>query len=60
LVVLSPDDISFVQEEGKEAGVEVDRIKRVGEFMVEVQVRGGNAVRRFVRVRAQEKPGHGL
>ena len=33
-----------------------DRVKDLGEFMVEVQVRGGKAVRRVVRVRAQKKP----
>lgn len=55
-MVLSAEDISIVQEEG--AG-EVDRIKSVGELVVEIQVRGGEAVRRVVRVRALEKPGQG-
>ncbi|MCJ1250232.1 hypothetical protein MMC30_007458 [Trapelia coarctata] len=57
LVVLSADDINIVQEEGKEGVGEVDRIKSVGEFMVEIQVRGGEPVRRIVRVMAQGKPG---
>lgn len=55
-MVLSAEDIIIVQEEG--AG-ELDRIKSLGEFVVEIQVRGGEGVRRVVRVRALEKPGQG-
>lgn len=52
-VVLGPEDITIVRKEGSEA-VETDRIKTLGSFEVDITSKGGEAVRRTVRVKAQD------
>lgn len=52
-VVLGADDVKIVRtEEGSDA--ETDRFKTLGEFQVEVQVKGGGAVTKTVHIKAQE------
>jgi hypothetical protein len=51
-VVLTAEDVRIIGEGEEGEGVEGDRIKRLGEFGVEIQVRGGEVIRRAVRVKA--------
>ena len=53
-VVLGPEDITIIREKGEESDVEADRLKVLGEFEVAIQVKGGDAVRRRISIRAQE------
>ena len=53
-VVLSAEDVKIVQEERTAIGEEVDRIKRTGDFPIDITVKGGEAVRRTVRVLAEK------
>lgn len=53
-VVLGPEDITIVSAKQDEDGGEADRIKALGDFEIEVRVKGGEAVRRTVRVQPQE------
>lgn len=58
-VVIGAEDITILQEEGDEAArqerrIEGDRLKALGDFQVEVRVKGGDPVIRTVTVRAQE------
>lgn len=51
-VVLGPEDITIVRERATEDGMEPGRIKALGNFAVELRVKGGSLVRRTVSVRA--------
>ena len=53
-VVLSSEDITIEREEGAQVGEELDRIKTLGDFIINIQVKGGEVVRRVVRVNAHE------
>ena len=53
-VVLSAEDITIVTDEGPAPGAEADRLKALGEFEVDIRVKGGELVRRFISVKAQE------
>lgn len=58
-VVVGAEDITIVQHGDDEIGnqdkgVEGDRLKALGDFQVEVRVKGGEAVVRTVSVQAQE------
>ena len=53
-VVLSAEDIRIVRDAETEAGADADRIKSLGAFEVDIRVKGGELVRRIVRVKAQE------
>lgn len=58
-VVIGAEDITIVQDEENESGhhdkgIEGDRLKALGDFQVEVRVKGGEAVVRIVSVKAQE------
>lgn len=58
-VVIGAEDIAIVQDKDDEfghqdKGIEGDRIKALGDFQVEVRVKGGEAVVRRVSVKAQE------
>ena len=57
-VVLGPEEVTIVGRQMKddgpeETGIEGDRLKALGDFQVEVRVKGGDAVVRTVSVRAQ-------
>lgn len=53
-VVLGADEIKILNDEGEEANQEADRLKMLGDFPVEIRVKGGDVVRRTVRILAQE------
>ena len=58
-VVIGPEDIAIVQDKNDESGdqvsgIEGDRLKALGDFRVEVRVKGGEPVVRYVSVKAQE------
>ena len=53
-VVLNADDITVVHEDGADSTSEAGRIKALGNFAIDIQVKGGESVRRTVRVKAQE------
>ena len=53
-VVLGPEDVIIVSGKGDEDGGEADRIKNLGEFEIDVRVKGVEAIRRIVRVQPQE------
>ena len=58
-IVIGPEDITIIQDEKEEAGhqekgIEGDRLKALGNFQVEVRVKGGEAVTRTVSIKAQE------
>lgn len=52
-VVIGTDDVKIVRNEG-EQDAEADRLKALGEYRVEIQVKGGEPVTRTVRIEAQE------
>ena len=52
-VVLAAEDITIQRMQGIDIGVEADRIKALGNFDVDIRVKGGTAVRRIVSVQAQ-------
>ena len=52
-VVLSAEDITITTEQAPVPGAEADRLKALGEFKVDIRVKGGEAVRRFISVKAQ-------
>lgn len=54
-VVIEPEDIKIMHDEGRGAEVEGDRIKVLGDFAVEIQVKNGGEVKRIVRILAQER-----
>ncbi|KAL9612046.1 MAG: hypothetical protein Q9167_003338 [Letrouitia subvulpina] len=54
-VVLGAEAISTVKRSENDTGVEVDRLKALGEFDIDIRIKGGDAVRRAVSVRAQDE-----
>ena len=53
-VVLGLEDVTIVREKEEDSNNEADRLKTLGEFQVDIQVKGGSAVRRAISIRAQE------
>lgn len=53
-IVLGPEDVQIVEDNGEASGFEPHRIKALGSFRVDILVKGGEAVRRTVVVKAQE------
>lgn len=53
-VVLGADDITYKSSDGEDRGVEGDELKALGDFPIEVRVKGGEAVQRVVSVRAED------
>ena len=58
-IVIGAEDITIAQDEDDESrhgdrGIEGDRLKALGDFQIEVRVKGGEAVVRTVCVKAQE------
>ena len=56
-VVIGPEDISIVAEEhgeDRETGIEADRLKALGDYQIEIRLKGSSVVKRVVSVRAQE------
>lgn len=54
-VVIEPEDIKIMDDEGRRAETEGDRIKVLGDFAVEIRVKNGVEVKRTVRILAQER-----
>lgn len=54
-VVLGTEDVTILNDGGGEADLEADRLKELGDFPVEIQVKNGTAVRRIVRIIARER-----
>ncbi|KAL8919802.1 MAG: hypothetical protein Q9172_004807 [Xanthocarpia lactea] len=53
-VVLAPEDIRIDELENEDLGVEVDRLKALGEYKIEIRMKGIDPIRRRVSIRAQE------
>ncbi|KAL9101358.1 MAG: hypothetical protein Q9163_003381 [Psora crenata] len=53
-VVIGAEDISILGDEVEGSGIEGDRLKALGDFQVEVRVKGGEPVLRTVSVRSQD------
>lgn len=58
-VVIGAEDIAIIQHESDESGhqdkgIERDRLKVLGDYQVEIRVKGGEPVTRTVSVKAQE------
>ena len=54
-VVVGAEDISILNDEQEGTGIEGDRLKALGQFEVQVRVKGGEAVQRTVCVLAQDE-----
>lgn len=54
-VVLGAEDITILHYLGTEVKDEADRLKRLGDFPVDIQVKNGEAVRRTVSVRVKPR-----
>lgn len=52
--MLGPEDVTIVSAKPDELGGEADRIKALGDFEIEIRVKGGESVRRTLRVQPQE------
>lgn len=58
-IVIGAEDVAIVQDKDDEfghqgIGIEGDRLKALGDFQVEIRVKGGEAVVRTVSVKPQE------
>ncbi|KAL8914966.1 MAG: hypothetical protein Q9171_000593 [Xanthocarpia ochracea] len=53
-VVLAPEDIQIDEMENEDLGIEVDRLKALGEYKIKIRVKGIDPIRRVVSIRAQE------
>lgn len=53
-VVLGAEDITIKGEGGEAAGIEGDSLKALGDFPIELRVKGGEPVHRVVSVKPQE------
>ncbi|KAL8807133.1 MAG: hypothetical protein Q9200_004788 [Gallowayella weberi] len=53
-VVLAPEDIRIDEKASEDAGIEVDRLKALGNYSIEVRLKGVDPVRRLVSVKEQE------
>lgn len=54
-VVVEPEDIKIMDNEGRGAEAEGDRIKALGDFTVEIRLKNGVEVKRKVRISSQER-----
>ena len=54
-IVLGPEDVSISEDIGENGGIEPGRIKALGTYSVDIRVKGGDAIRRTVIVKAQEE-----
>ncbi|KAL8981812.1 MAG: hypothetical protein Q9205_003510 [Flavoplaca limonia] len=53
-VVLPPEDIKIDEPENEDVGVDADRLKALGNYQIEIRVKGTESIRRRVIVKAQE------
>ena len=54
-VVIAAEDIKIIGDGGMTGAIEGDRLKALGEFEVEIRVKGGGVMRRVVCVKAQDE-----
>ncbi len=53
-VVLAPEDIKIDESESEDVGIDADRLKALGEYQIEIHVKGVDPIRRRVNIRAQD------
>ena len=53
-VVLNPEDIRIEREDGLQVGEDRERIKTLGNFTIYILVKGGEVVKRKLKVKRQE------
>ena len=53
-IVLGPEDVLIAEEGEDDNGIEPGRIKALGQFSVDIRVKGGEAIKRTVIVKVQE------
>lgn len=53
-VVLGPEDVTIIRSDGEASDIDADRFKTLGNFEVDIRVKGGDAVRRTVSINPQE------
>ncbi|KAL8724342.1 MAG: hypothetical protein Q9166_008007 [cf. Caloplaca sp. 2 TL-2023] len=53
-VVLAPEDIKIDEKQSDDVGIEIDRLKALGEYKIEVRLKGVDPIQRLVSIRAQE------
>lgn len=54
-VVLNAEDIQIVGEKSEELDIEEDRLKTLGDYKIEIRLKGVDPIRRTVSIRAQEE-----
>ncbi|KAL9038090.1 MAG: hypothetical protein Q9180_003343 [Flavoplaca navasiana] len=53
-VVLAPEDIKIDESESEDVGIDADRLKALGEYQIEIRVKGMDPIQRRVNIRAQD------
>ncbi|KAL8667342.1 MAG: hypothetical protein Q9168_007291 [Polycauliona sp. 1 TL-2023] len=53
-VVLVPEDIKIDEPANEDLGIEADRLKALGQYKIEIRVKGVDSIRRQAIIRAQE------
>ncbi|KAL8850309.1 MAG: hypothetical protein Q9221_004724 [Calogaya cf. arnoldii] len=53
-VVFVPEDIRIDEDESEDLGVEADRLKALGEYKIEIRVKGADPIHRRISIKAQE------
>lgn len=53
-VVLGPEDIKIDEAENEDVGIDAHRLKALGEYQIEIRVKGVDPVQRRVNIRAQD------
>ena len=54
-IVLGAEEITIIARQGRNFGVEPDRVKALGNFTIEVRIKGEEPIRRTVSVKEQAK-----
>lgn len=52
-IVLGAEDVAIVSRQGRNFGVESDRVKALGNFTIEIRIKGEEPIRRTVNVKEQ-------
>ena len=53
-VVLGPEDLRIAEDASEELGIEADRLKALGEYKIEIRLKGVEPITRAVSIKAQE------
>ena len=54
-IVFGAEDIAIISRQGRNFGVEPDRVKALGNFTIEIRIKGEEPIRRTVSVKEQSK-----